>query len=660
MPVAPVASAPVSSAVGSPWDEDPSVPPVQEKAPFVTGTLEPNSSAQVAESAPFNVPENIEEKVGQKVSAGQYITPKPASPLENIFSPEEADTNMIPTNPVGAPATAVSPNGTPPIQKKSSFISRLFSKKPGTNQLANPANVAVPKKSRFGFAFLQNQKLIAVLGVIAFLSFVVALTELGLISIGAEKIYGAMGIERFWGGLPSNPENALTKSALTMQKHPNFKISGQIKLSVDTSIQSPITSPLFAVLEKNYIAKKDSSVAASEPARETAVFYTDNSNSSSDLNSNSDTVDPYNLYSNSNTNSDGAASDLGSDLNSTMDATTDTTDTDTNFNSNDSSVSNSTTDTSTSETSNIQDITSSIALKTGSEGISADITPQDYSESSAINLMLKDGNLLVKSNSIKFADNADPNKWLSYGISKVKGKVVQKDIFGLSSDGGFSVKGKRDANEKVGSTRCYRYKIDSIEIGNALSGIGITSDMVQNVSGNIWIGINDKLIRKVNLKIITPISSSVSSIVVNLEFSDFDAENKLSFPDESEIIEPTALTGTTAAATSAAATPIERDAKRKTDVGAILDALRIYKNATGSYPVSKDLLKLNSAGNMIEQIVVPKYLTALPTDPTDGWYYAYKSNDGTNCSLSARLENAADIEGQTIGSVFLYLKYNNN
>jgi hypothetical protein len=287
--------------------------------------------------------------------------------------------------------------------------------------------------------------------------------------------------------------------------------------------------------------------------------------------------------------------------------------------------------------------------------------------------MLKNGDLLVKSGTIKFASNATANKWLSYKIDKVKDKTIQKDIFAISADSGFSVKGKREANEKVGTTRCYRYKIDSLEIGNALAPIGITSDMVQNISGNIWIGISDKKIRKVNLKIITPISSSVASISVSLELSDFDVDNKLSFPDSSEIVEPTALSSTTVDTTStttvgttstttttSVATPAERDTKRKADVGAILDALRAYKVANGSYPISKTLLKLNATGNMIEQALVPEFLTALPTDPTDGWYYAYKSNEGANCSVSARLEDPADPAGQMISGVLLYLKYNDN
>ncbi len=664
----------VTSSGGSPWDESlPQAPEPEKPETPILGSLEPDKQTS-AGAAPFNVPENIEEKVGQKVPAQQYIAPQ-NSGVGSMFEPNDGD--AINTSPASSasmqPSTQSSNAGSmpqPAMQApKEGVFKHLFSRKPKAVQAPAPMPIPSPEpapvavstptapdfssaraggKSRPGP--LHNQTLIAVLGVIALLVFIVGLTELGLISIGAEKIYGAIGVEKFWGGLPANPENAVIRSALTMQKHPSFKAKGEITMSVDTSIKSDITSPLFSLLQKNSHTALDENVAQPEKATKAAVFYASNDNSNSSSN------DVYDLYSNSNADSStDSTSDLSEeDLSAATDTSTDADPTEA-----DSSV-DSTTDISDSETSNISDFKGSVSIKTSSEGVSADIVPSE-SDSSAINLMLKNGDLLVRSDAIKFSSNATPNKWLSYNIDKIKDKTLQKDIFAVGADSGFSVKGKREANEKVGNVRCFRYKVDSLEIGNALAPIGITGDMVQNISGYIWIGISDKTIRKVDLKIITPVSSSVSSISVKLEFSEFDVDNKLSFPDESEIVEPVALT--TAAATTTtttAATLSDRDSKRKTDVGSVLDALKQYKADNGSYPVSKTLLKLNASGNIIEQALVPKYISALPSDPTDGWYYAYKSNEGKNCSISARLENASDPLGQTIGGVLLYLKYNDN
>lgn len=700
------------SQSSSPWDEDvPAAETPASKPQTVMGTLAPNNAQEAEASTPFTVPENIEEKVGQKVSADQYITPKEEVPLVAEGSASAAATPVEPLQTASTNASSLNqsavnpavqnqaeqavplgpanqnspefmpqpaPSPLPPTQKKPNFLAKLLRRGTKENQKAispPPAPTPVPfgqgigvnpvnQKPRTAFAFLQNQRLVAVIGVIAFLAFIVSLTELGLISVGAEKVYGAIGLEKLWGGLSANPENALAISAVQMQKHSDFKIKGSMTLSIDQTMDSPISSPLFSVLQKSSVALlKDENIGSSQRAIQTAQFYGSSSSSSSgstsNTNSDSSSDDVYNLYSNDNSDVDSSATDLGDDLSSATDSTSadDTTGTasedstnysmDENGNTNESLVEG--------ESSNIVDVKSTVSVKTSKEGISGDLSLDGGSQSASVNLMLQSDKFYVKSDSVKFAPNADPEKWLSYTLAATKDKAMQKDFFNISSTAGFSVKGKREGNEKVGSVRCYKYKIDSIELGDALSGLGISSDTVQNISGEVWIGIGDKLIRRIDLKIITPISSSISSINLSFQFSDYDVANKITFPDSSEVVEPSVEEALPATATAA-----DRDAKRKTDVGAILDALKRYKADNGSYPVSKDLLKLNASGNMIEKVLVPKYLTALPADPTDGWYYAYKSNEGKNCSISARLEDASDADGQTIGGVLLYLKYNDN
>jgi hypothetical protein len=138
--------------------------------------------------------------------------------------------------------------------------------------------------------------------------------------------------------------------------------------------------------------------------------------------------------------------------------------------------------------------------------------------------------------------------------------------------------------------------------------------------------------------------------------------NQINLPVDAEAVTGTgddsAVNGTNANTTDNISI---REKQRKDDVRAILDALKEYKIDNGSYPLSSSILKLNAKSNIIEQALVPTYLSVLPHDPKDseGWYYGYKS-DGNKCSVSARMEDTADLEGQLIGDVYLYLKYNNN
>lgn len=671
-----------ASTSSSPWEEELDLPETAPKSqPKVIGSLDPKGNDVESEQpVPFNVPENIEEKVGQKVPAGNYISPKepvPPSPATaNPTSPAVSPANV----PNGGAAAKTIVNETPgtslpqannQIKPKKSVFSSLFGRMAkrkteeiqkeapsvsSTSSSPSPNSIfankgLLPERPKFDVepakdltpatnkSFL-GRRLVPVFGILVFFAFLVALTELGLLSVGVEKIYGAIGVEKIWGGLGVNSEPSFARSAAEMKKHQNFKIKGNITMSVDSSIKSPVTSPLLvAIAQQVRFTKKDQDASESVNALKTAT----NSN------------DVYNLYdstgsgsSNSSATSDSSAA---TDSSSASSASSSTSDGSATTDSSNSISPESTSDSSlSSDASNIQEVKASFETQSNKDSIGTSLDVNGASGSSKIDLWLQGGNLLVKSDAFKFSDNAESNKWLSFSIGKLEGKSLQSDFFAIDTQSGISIKGKRSSNEKVGSVRCYRYKIDSMEIGNALSGIGITSDMVQNISGDVWIGINDKLIRRADLKIITPISSAVSSFDISLEFSDFDIENKISVPEDSEVVK---ASGTSSTELSS------NDTTRKDDVTKLLAALKKYKNDNGSYPVSNSLLKLNTADNIIEKALVPTYLSALPSDPKDGWYYAYKS-DGKKCSISARLENTSDSLGQTISGVFLYLKYNND
>ncbi|MFA4996039.1 MAG: type II secretion system protein GspG [Patescibacteria group bacterium] len=705
---------------GSPWEEELDLPETpSKKEPAILGSLDPSNNTDTEQPVPFNVPQNIEEKVGQKVPAENYIVPKepaivgepmsiakpavPANenipvsePLENMakietVSPTQPDffagnvSQSLSEAPSASLSDQISNGGgpsnppVPPKPKKNIFnvFSKFSRKKTPVTEKSDPVLSAkeiapafppspfenkglLPEKQksevvstkdltpakRFNF-FKNSRRLVPVFGVLVFFVFLIGLTELGLLSLGVEKIYGAVGLEKIWGGLSANPEQAFLKSALEMQKHPNFKISGNITMSVDSSIDSPITSPLLsAAVQKNTFAKKDQNVSRSTKAIKTATDSTD------------DIYDMYDQSTSTDSSTDSTVDTSEADSSESSSSTADTSSSDSSSSADNSSSSDTTATSSSSdftdETDTIQEISASFQTKSNVDSLETNVSVNGASETSEVDLLLNNDNLLVKSSAFKFSNNDETDKWLSYSIASLKEKSLQNSFFSINSDSGVSVIGERSSNEKIGGVRCYKYAISSIEIGSALSSIGITSDMVQGISGDIWIGVNDKLIRKADLKFITPVSSSVSSFTITLEFSDFDVENKISLPDDSEI----KVVSESASNDQSVVTTTSKDQQRKSDVAKLLDALKEYKKDHNSYPTSNSLLKLNTTDNMIKKALVPEYISEWPADPVDGWYYAYKS-DGKKCSISARLENPSDSEGQIIGGVFLYLKYNN-
>lgn len=97
------------------------------------------------------------------------------------------------------------------------------------------------------------------------------------------------------------------------------------------------------------------------------------------------------------------------------------------------------------------------------------------------------------------------------------------------------------------------------------------------------------------------------------------------------------------------------DEQRKTDLMQIQQALISYAASNGSmYPMSSELVNLNSPGNLLEKELVPNYLSRLPADPDTVKFYAYKSSDGKTFALTAVLENVSDSSAQVQGDKAIY------
>jgi hypothetical protein len=312
--------------------------------------------------------------------------------------------------------------------------------------------------------------------------------------------------------------------------------------------------------------------------------------------------------------------------------------------------------------------------------------------SSEIDLVNKLGKLWVKSDKIIFNKNAEEGKWLEYNLPLPQDMNFFDEV--ISADlSNVTVKGEKVGNEKIGKTRCYNYKIDSIDIGDALANVGITG--VQSINGNVWIGINDKSIRKVNLNILPSSSSPFLAVVASLEFESSNVQvsepnlaevitnlaeyiplSKQSLSDQSSSEQITVNTenvsnntavssGATvenesSPATSSQNQSIQNDALRKADLLKIKNALEQYKSRFGQYPVATTMTKLNVDSNVLIQKLVPNFISALPKDPLDleGWFYGYKSIDGKSYYLSTKIENTSDPEIKVIDNLNLYFLYN--
>lgn len=575
--------------------------------PKIVGGIE-NPATQPPIEKPFSVPDNVEEKIGQKVPPPAPMANQPPPPVVTPVAPPIQ--NQTQSQPLSQGAN-ISPPPTPQPPFLPPSSNRFEALKNTSQSTAQSGGAKGGKKPILLF--------VAVVLLLTILS--VVLTELGILSIGLENVYGKTGIERIWGGLPISAEDAVVVSALKMRNHPEYKVSGKINFKLDSAVYSPVTAPLLTHLNlKNYSTH---GIDAELAINVDDTYITANSNSN--LNSNSNTNINSNLNQNANTN-------VNDNLNSDN----------SNFNTNTNSDIE-------SDYSMIQkEIEADVSFKSSSSGAEANLDYYTDTGIRNIKLVEKDGSLYVKGQNINLAGSGDPDKWTKYSLGDIKKEVIGTEFFGFDPSKGFSVEGKRIGNEKINSTRCYKYHIDKMEIGSSLSKFNIRSDDIQTITGDVWIGVKDKMIRKINLTINSSITSPVPRIVANLDFKDFDQSNTISgidsFQEPSSDTTDATLTG---------------DQKRKQDVSSILEALKSYNKDHGSYPIADQILKLNEKGNIIENALVPRYLTVLPTDSREGWYYGYKS-DGVKCSVSSRLETADDSEGQLINGVLLYIKYNQN
>lgn len=154
-------------------------------------------------------------------------------------------------------------------------------------------------------------------------------------------------------------------------------------------------------------------------------------------------------------------------------------------------------------------------------------------------------------------------------------------------------------------------------------------------------------------KIILNFKNIGSDIQITVPDSDQTAEKNWS--DVKNIF----ISGATPTPTSISTplnTPEERDAKRKADLKKIQDALLAYKVQNGNYPSTLGAVeKTRDTTSNLKTALVPDFLESLPLDPeNDKYYYGYKSDNGAACELTSILEVRTDPDGESVGSYWIY------
>ena len=462
----------------------------------------------------------------------------------------------------------------------------------------------------------------------AVLALIVFLTEFGIFSIGAEKVYGAIGLETLWGGLPIKSDKALAMSFIKMQDHPDFKIKGSLDLTIDKTKESDITTPLTLSYVPSYDKVTKAILAATDTSSDwnPSDWAVDGGASSNSLDTSTPSV------------SDPTATDSATSTPATTPAESTSSQIDQQSYQPYQSIGAST-----------KDVGTTFDGFIGQTGNELKFMVNKAVGSSKINLKNLDDKLWVNSDSIVFGGNRDSTKWLESILNNLSGKSLSNEFLS-APDAGLSIKGTRKGSEKVGNVRCYKYEISDLTLGDSLSIFGIKSDTIQSISGNVWIGVRDKLVHKINVKVTLAPSYSITQLTLSADLYDYDTINNFAKVSSTEIYQPETTSVSTDTSTDSSTTVSSTssstetgDAKRKSDLALIQKSLELYKTDYFSYPTAPLLVKLNVANNIVEKLMVPGYINVLPKDPRDaeGWFYGYKS-DGASFTLSARLENASD------------------
>jgi hypothetical protein len=487
----------------------------------------------VAPAAPVKAP-SIFARLAKTKSIGLEllkskadVTPPVAAPAENTASPA----------PTVAPAPIVEKKIAPTIpnlnESKPAISGDISPAKPVAPVpapvvvpppvVAEPIAAAVPQAAPPAPAVVKQPKAPikisprklwtagVIVGLLAIFSLMTWLTEIGFVSVGLEKVYGAVNIQALWGGLPANGELALGKSFVVMKDNPNFEVSGTLVVDIDRTKNSTVTKPLVSYFPDIYVKE---TVQKAKLAVYTGY----------DVDGSSVDATPTDTTTSTDTTDSSATSD-----------TTTAADTTTSASSVASSSKQEDFPAYQNVTSTIKELNADVTGSFTDNGGSAKFQFKKPVGSTDVELKQQAGKLWLKSK-IAFTKNQDATKWMEMGMGPVKaGNSIVESLFSASPADGLSATGSRVGNEKIGNVRTYHYNFKSLEIGDSLIALGIKNEMVDSISGDVWIGIKDQKIQKIDLKITPAPSYSVTMLKLSLTLSNF-GEAEFAKPLATEIL----------------------------------------------------------------------------------------------------------------------------
>ena len=622
----------------------------------------PNSQLPTTQNQPLVIPE-IEETIGKKMPAEQYLKPGVAASISQQPQPLG---QVLPAQPIvtPAPASTVQSQSVNPI--RNDITPNTVDKSGGTETQRPLTPPPVPvrdddsgdnlfsnKKSKKSWASLGRLGSL-IFTILFFVIISIVLTETGLFSISFEKVYGAIGLERLWGGLSATADKAVARSFVAMEKQSDVKIRGGISLKVSDNGKSPIIDPLLMASKINVSLFKDEEIGGVITQAVKAIYE---SNGVTDALVDDDVFSNWEENNSSIPAGTEASGSIESSVTSQQSDQLDTQSDD--YLSAESSVletenSEKIADQPTDEL--LFDLTGAFS-KDGSEVILQGKNNVGEKYFDSLLLRKAEDKLWVKSAVSKFSSNSDPNSWMLYNLPQLGSQSIYKTFFANKTNSELVLVGHRISNADFMGVRCFKYQIDSLRIGDQFKESGLTQSMVKSISGEITIGIRDKLIRKINLSIV-PNSETISLVSVFLDFYDYGTKNNFITPDQGEVkvAEGAQSPASTLDPVISSTATNSNDIRRKSDLSTIADTIAAYKAAKGSYPIAKSYTKLNET-NSLTRMLVPKYASAIASDPkfAEGWWYGYRSDDGSSYSISARLEDQSDLSGQFVDGIYLYI-----
>ncbi|MCX6811835.1 MAG: type II secretion system protein GspG [Candidatus Berkelbacteria bacterium] len=485
---------------------------------------------------------------------------------------------------------------------------------PSTPPPSDGQKLDIPQENK-GYGYLW---LIIVFLIIIILVETIAVNELGIFNLGLEKYYGAIRLEKLWGGLPSEAKPALADSVKRMTGK-SFKLDGssQATIAIETQESTPSETSTTTPTTSSILSPSPS------PSNVQGVETTGTENTgATNTKSNIEQIkkEGFSLQSEVKIKATFQSPDKFE-----VDLATDTS-----------------------------DIGGSVASLLGTE------TMIDLS-------MINDGrDVYLKNENLKkiLGYNKD---WLKIITSSQETTTVGN----ATKVSDLVTSGERTGSGRVNGVSCYIYEVK-------VSGPQFSSYLSKNSPNFAWIakditfqsvkfylGKRDHLMHKLEINFANMPSVITIKNKVTLNFSDIGKQITVDVPTPDVVVEKnwsdvknTFVSGsaTPTPTPSSTSTPQDRDQQRKADLKKIQDALLQYKVQNGKYPSTNETIeKTKDLNSNLKSALVPKYLDTLPVDPeNDKYYYGYKSDDGTKCEIWSVLETTTDTEGENYQGLWIY------